>query len=279
MDTDPAGSTKAEGKMPHSDADARDLAAMGHDQALTRKFSLVSMLAMAFCVLGTWAVFAQNLEAALTTGGPVIILWGLVLVTLCNLCVAASLGELCSSMPTTLGQAYWVARLWDTPSGRLLSYVCASINTFGWWALTGSQNAFMTEMLLGMKVLFDEDWTGASKGWVLFLVYVGITVFFTAFNLVACRSDRTLPYFNNFIAVGFAGLFVAISMALFISVGTRQSLEFQPASVVFGAWINQTGWPDGVVWFVGLVQSAYGERTLPFRAERPYTNPSRSYRV
>lgn len=32
--------------------DAHDLAAMGHDQALTRKFDLWSMLALAFCVLG-----------------------------------------------------------------------------------------------------------------------------------------------------------------------------------------------------------------------------------
>jgi len=33
--------------------DATDLAAMGHTQALTRKFNIWSMLALAFCVLGT----------------------------------------------------------------------------------------------------------------------------------------------------------------------------------------------------------------------------------
>lgn len=32
--------------------DAADLAAMGHAQALTRKFNIWSMLALAFCVLG-----------------------------------------------------------------------------------------------------------------------------------------------------------------------------------------------------------------------------------
>lgn len=32
--------------------DATDLAAMGHAQALTRKFDMWSMLALAFCVLG-----------------------------------------------------------------------------------------------------------------------------------------------------------------------------------------------------------------------------------
>ena len=259
MDSDAAGSSKAEGRLPQSDADARGLASLGHEQVLTRKFSLWSMLAMAFCVLGTWAVFAQNLAAALTTGGPISIFWGLLLVMFCNLCIAVSLGELCSSMPTALGQAYWVYRLWDTPSGRLLSYICAWTNTFGWWALTASQNAFMTELLLGMKVLYDTEWAGASQGWTLFLVYVGITILFTVFNLVACRSDKTLPYFNNFVGVGFVTLFVVISMALLISVGTKPDLRFQSASFVFGGWINQTGWSDGVTWFIGLVQSAYGE--------------------
>lgn len=33
--------------------DATDLAAMGHVQSLTRKFNIWSMLALAFCVLGT----------------------------------------------------------------------------------------------------------------------------------------------------------------------------------------------------------------------------------
>ncbi|KAI8674397.1 hypothetical protein NCS57_00337000 [Fusarium keratoplasticum] len=255
--TDAEGSMRG-GRRLQNEVDAQDLAALGHEQALTRKFSLVSMLAMAFCVLGTWAVFAQNLGAALTTGGPVSIFWGLCLVTFCNLCVAASMGELCSSMPTALGQAYWVSRLWSGPSGRLLSYCCAAVNTLGWWTLTASQNSFMTSLLLGMKVIFDNDWDGATKGYVQFLLYVAITVFFTVFNLIACRSDKTLPYFNNFIGAGFVGLFIVISMAILIAVGTKPDLSFQSASFVFGTWINQTGWPDGVTWFTGLVQAAYG---------------------
>src|SRR5271155_4935127 len=185
--------------VDQSDQDARDLAAMGHHQAMSRKFGIWSMLALAFCVLGTWSTFAQDLASGLTNGGSVSILWGLCLVTLCNLCVAASLGELCSSMPTALGQAYWVYRLWETPKGRFASYLCAWITTFGWWTLTASQIAFMTNFMLGFKVMFDNNWSGASTGWIQFLVYVGITLLFTVVNLVACRKDKILPWFNNFV--------------------------------------------------------------------------------
>lgn len=39
--------------------DAQDLAALGHSQALTRKFDMWSMLALAFCVLGKFELFAR----------------------------------------------------------------------------------------------------------------------------------------------------------------------------------------------------------------------------
>lgn len=271
--------------------DACDLAALGHAQSLSRKFDIWSILALAFCVLGTWSTFAQvsmdgpfyhrpwsmpkiqscnchdehrskrpkkraqmltealsmqDLSSGLTNGGPISILWGLCLVTICNVCVAISLGELCSSMPTALGQAYWVLRLWDAPLGRFTSYLCAWINTFGWWTLTASQTAFMTSFLLNMKVMFDPEWAGANSGWVQFLVYLGVNGLFTVFNLIACRKDKVLPLFNDFVGIGFVGLFVVLSLALLISVGTKPGLDFQPGRFVFGTWINQTGWSDGV---------------------------------
>ncbi|KAL4965271.1 putative amino acid permease family protein [Aspergillus stella-maris] len=247
-----------EGDTDQSFEDERDLATMGHTQALSRKFNVFSMLALAFCVLGTYSTFAQGISTGLTNGGAITILWGLVLITVCNLCVAVSLGELASSMPTALGQAYWVFRLWETPLGRFLSYMTAWINTFGWWTLTASQVAFMTEFLLGMKTMFDPEWDGGGKGWLQFVVYVGVTFVLTLTNVVSCRSDRVLPWLNNFVGIWFTALFFILSLALLISVGTKSEMEFQPAKFAFGKWINETGWSDGVVWFTGLVQAAYG---------------------
>ncbi|KAH0293972.1 hypothetical protein KCU71_g14955, partial [Aureobasidium melanogenum] len=60
--------------------DARDMVALGHTEELTRKFSSWSMLALAFSILGTYGTFAQDLASGLNNGGPITILWGLVLV-------------------------------------------------------------------------------------------------------------------------------------------------------------------------------------------------------
>lgn len=238
--------------------DELDLATMGHEQALTRKFSMWSMLCMAFCALGTWSAFAQDLSSGLINGGAIDIVWGIALVIICNICVGLSLGEMCSSMPTTLGQAYWTYRLWSSPSGRFISYLCAWITTFGWWTITASQVAFMGEFLLKMKVIVDRNWWPASTGYVQFLMYVGVTLFFTAINIVACRRDWWLPWLNNFVGGCFILLFFVFSLTLLITVGVRSDLSFQPASFTFGKWINLTGWSDGLVFFLGLLQGAYG---------------------
>jgi amino acid transporter len=238
--------------------DADMLEEMGHAQELSRQFSPWSMFCLAFTVLGTWSTFSQNLSDGITNGGPVGILWGLVLVTFCNLCVAVSLGELTSAMPTAMGQAYWIYRLWTTPTGRFVSYMCAWINTFGWWTITASQAAFMSEFMLALKVLYDPDWPVANYGYVKFLIYLGVILFLTVINHVACKKDRILPGINSAVGVMFITLFLVFSLALLISVGVKSELHFQPAKWVFTSWINQSSWSGGVTWFIGLVQAAYG---------------------
>ena len=242
--------------MSQAERDARDLAEMGHDTSMRRNFNSWSMFFFSISVLATWTTFGLDLNSGLTSGGPVSILWGLVLVTVCNMCVALSLGEMCSSMPTALGQAYFVVRLW--PGGRFVSYMCAWISTFGWWTLFASQNAFMTNFILGIKVLFVEDWPGASTGWIEFLLYLAITAFSSLVLSLSGRRDKLLPMINSFVGISFIALFFIISLSLLISVGVRKDLHFQPASFVFAQWLNRTGWNDGVAWFLGLVQAAYG---------------------
>jgi amino acid transporter len=254
-----SNSEEASGSRAVQDGqDADMLEEMGHAQELSRQFSPWSMFCLAFTVLGTWSTFSQNLSDGITNGGPVGILWGLVLVTFCNLCVAVSLGELTSAMPTAMGQAYWIYRLWTTPTGRFVSYMCAWINTFGWWTITASQAAFMSEFMLALKVLYDPGWPVANYGWVKFLIYLGVILFLTVVNAVACRKDRILPGINSAVGVMFITLFLVFSLALLISVGVKTELSFQPAKWVFTSWINQSSWSGSVTWFIGLVQAAYG---------------------
>ena len=67
--------------MPHrrdNDADAAQLAALGHKGELNRNFSPLAMLGLAFAILNSWTALAASLSLALPSGGPVSVLWGLI---------------------------------------------------------------------------------------------------------------------------------------------------------------------------------------------------------
>jgi len=89
-----------------------------HDSELTRHFSPLSMLGMAFAILNSWTALAASLSLALPSGGPVAVLWGLVTAGIGNLCLAASLAEFLGVWPTAGGQ-YEVCR----------TCCCFSLNT------------------------------------------------------------------------------------------------------------------------------------------------------
>ncbi len=65
--------------MPHhpeNDADAAQLAALGHKSELNRNFSPLAMLGLAFAILNSWTALAASLSLALPSGGPTSVLWG-----------------------------------------------------------------------------------------------------------------------------------------------------------------------------------------------------------
>ncbi|CAN6597892.1 hypothetical protein TRVA0_001S05006 [Trichomonascus vanleenenianus] len=238
--------------------DALDLADMGHAQELTRKFSKWSMLALAFSIMGTWGLFAQDMAEGLINGGPITIIYGMLLTALCLFCVVLSMAEMCSAMPTALGEAYWIYKINDSGFGRFLSYICAWLSTFGWWAAVSSLCAFTTNFTYEMIASLRPGFFAVYTGWTQFLLYTAIATYFTMTNCVVCRNDKLLPWITNVFALWFAVLMLAFMIALLVSVGTKDDLSFQPAKFVFATWLNYTDWPSGVVWFSGLLQAAYG---------------------
>jgi amino acid permease len=87
----------------HLDDEAQ-LQALGHKGELQRKFSLISMLGLAFAILNSWTALSSSLGLALPSGGSTSVIWGLVTAGICNLALAASLAEFLSAYPTAGGQ-------------------------------------------------------------------------------------------------------------------------------------------------------------------------------
>lgn len=89
------------------------------------------------------------------------------------------------------------------------------------------------------------------RRWIQFLIYLGIT--FTSF-FVNAFMQKLLPQVNGTALVWSISGFLIIS----ITVLACAAPEYATGRYVFATWINQTGWPDGVAFLLGLLQGGLG---------------------
>jgi choline transport protein len=234
-----------------ADADAAAIATLeklGVKQELQRNFSRVSMLGLAFAILNSWTALAASLSLALPSGGPSAILWGLIVAGLCNLCLAASLAEFLSAWPTAGGQYHWVAIISWKRFSRAISYSTGWINTAAWVCLTATGGLLGSQLIGGIISLLNPSYE--PKSWHQFLIYIAYTL---AAFLLNAFANRLLPYFNKAAFLWSLSGFTIIC----ITVLACASPNYQPGSFVFGGFINDVSWPDGLAWMLGLLQGAF----------------------
>ncbi|KAE9373526.1 amino acid permease [Stipitochalara longipes BDJ] len=238
--------------MPHrpdNDADAAQLAALGHKGELNRNFSPIAMLGLAFAILNSWTALAASLSLALPSGGPTSVLWGLITAGVCNLCLAVSLAEFLSAYPTAGGQYHWVAVISWKRWVPLLSWITGWINTSGWIALVASGGLLGSQLIVGIISLMSSSYV--AQRWHQFLIYIG-------YNLVAFLINAfmtgALPIITRSAFIWSITGFAVIS----ITVLACASPKYSSAEFVFTDFINETGWPDGIAWLLGLLQAGLG---------------------
>jgi choline transport protein len=86
--------------------------------------------------------------------------------------------------------------------------------------------------------------------WQVWLFYVGWILVCFAINAF---MNKILPYVNKFAFAWSLGGFTIIC----ITVLACAAPDYAPADFVFTEFINETGWPDGVAWLLGLLQGAF----------------------
>ncbi|GLA83780.1 hypothetical protein AtubIFM56815_007986 [Aspergillus tubingensis] len=224
------------------------LAEMGHKPELQRNFSTLSMLGLAFAVLNSWTALSASLSLSLPSGGSTSVVWGLVTAGFCNLCIAVSLAEFLSAYPTAGGQYHWVAVSWPkwVP---FLSWVTGWINVAGWVALVATNALLSCQLIAGIvsSVYPDFVW----QRWQEFLIYVGYTLLAFVIN----------AFMNSILPIIYRGAFtwsIGGFVLICITVLACASPDYNSAYFVFCDFVNQTGWPDGVAWLLGLLQGGLG---------------------
>jgi amino acid transporter len=230
-------------------SDDEQLASMGHKAELKRNFSPLAMLGLAFAILNSWTALSASLNLALPSGGPTSVIWGLVTAGVCNMALAVSLAEFLSAYPTAGGQYHWVAVISWKSWVPILSWITGWINVAGWIALVASGGLLGSQLIVGIITFMNPSYV--PHPWHQFLIYI-------AYNVIAFLINgfmtSTLPLITKTAFIWSIVGFVVIS----ITVLACASPTYSSGDVVFREFINETGWPDGIAWLLGLLQAGLG---------------------
>ncbi|KAI1907529.1 hypothetical protein LOZ61_006076 [Ophidiomyces ophidiicola] len=225
------------------DEDAAKLAAMGYSQDMTRKFSILSLLAVGFSLTNSWFGISASLITGINSGGPVLTIYGIPWIAFISTCVGITLSELASAMPNAGGQYFWASELAPRKHANFASYLT------GWFAWTGSIFTSASVALslglvgVGMYQLAHPDFV--PKAWHAVLAYQVINTFAFLFNCVGKLLPKvaTVTLYTSLIS------FITILITVPAKAKTHQSPEF-----VFATFINSTGWKsNGIAYLVGLI--------------------------
>ena len=103
--------------------------------------------------------------------------------------------------------------------------------------------------MIGIISLENPNYT--AERWQQFLIYIGYTLFAFIMNAF---GNVALPYFNKGAFIWSIAGFAIIC----ITVLATSSPKFTSGSFVFREFLNETGWPDGIAWLLGLLQGGLG---------------------
>lgn len=144
---------------------------MGYQQDLRRNFSLWSVLGVAFSLTNSWFGVSASMVTGINSGGPVLLIYGIVLIALITSCAAISLSELVSMMPNAAGQSFWTAEL---ASPRYAKFAGYSTGCFAWVGsifTTSSVALAMATAIVGLYQLTHAAFE--VKAWHVIVVYQG----------------------------------------------------------------------------------------------------------
>ncbi|KAJ5109796.1 Amino acid/polyamine transporter I [Penicillium argentinense] len=222
-------------------------AALGHKQELVRNFGLWSVTSLGIVIANSWAATGGTIVTALMNGGPMALLYGLMLVGVFYTAISASLAELASSMPSAGGVYYWSTVL-NGKHGRAAGFFTGYLNACAWLLSASSMSSMLGNEAVAMYLLRHSD--VAWKPWQVFIVFQLVNWTCCA---IVCLGNRFIPLINRIaLILSMCGLFATV-VVLAAMPKTHAS-----SSQIWTQYYNMTGgWSDGVCFMTGLLNAAF----------------------
>ncbi|CEJ59199.1 Putative Amino acid transporters [Penicillium brasilianum] len=267
----PVTSVLADGDVPYvdheMDADERVIVALGYKQEFKREFSLWTTFCVSFAVLGLLPSFASTLYYGMGYAGTAGMVWGWIVAMVFIQCVAMSMAELCSAMPTSGGLYYAAAVLAPPGYGPLAAWLTGWSNWIGQITAAPSVDYALSAMILAAVSISNPDYVPTT--WQTFLLTTLIMIIHAA---ISSMPTKRVAQFNSWGST--FNIIALIATIIVIPAATKNEPKFTPSKEVWGTITNQTDFPSGVavlMTFVGVIWTMSGYDS-PFHLSEECSN-------
>ncbi|KAL8678986.1 MAG: hypothetical protein Q9186_004707 [Xanthomendoza sp. 1 TL-2023] len=247
-------SVLAPSDVPVSDreysADEEVLAALGYKAEFKREFSLWTSFCVSFAVLGLLPSFASTLYYGMGYAGTPGMTWGWLIAMIFIQCVAMSMAELCSAMPTSGGLYYAAAVLAPPGWGPLAAWITGWSN---WLVqITGAPSVDYGMAAMILAVASIQIPTFVPQNYQVFLLTIIIML------IQSCISSMPTKWIANLNSYGstfnIIALFIVIIMIPAATNRADQGLpKFNAAREVWGNFYEGTDFPNGMALLMSFV--------------------------
>ncbi|CAG8888272.1 unnamed protein product [Penicillium egyptiacum] len=243
----PSGDTEKSPKDHAAMDEVRLESALGHKQELSRNFGLWSLTSLGIVIANSWASTGGTIVAALQNGGPMAVLYGLILVSVFYTAISASLAELASSMPSAGGVYYWSSVL-SQNRGRTAGFFTGYLNACAWLLSASSMSSMLGNEAVAMYLLRYP--TVKWHSWQVFIVFQIVNWTCCA---IVCLGNRFIPLINRIsLTLSMCGLITTVVVL------TVMPKKHASNAQVWTEYHNNTGgWSDGVCFMTGLLNAAF----------------------
>ncbi|KAH8711833.1 amino acid/polyamine transporter I [Phaeosphaeriaceae sp. PMI808] len=231
-----------------SDADARELSAIGKKAVLRRNFSPIAILGLACSSIITWEGLFSVFIFGLRNGGPGGLIYGFLLCWAGWAAVVATMSELASMWPTAGGQYHWTYMLAPEGWRVFLSYITGWQSVIAWQALVASSSYLSATTMQGLVINSIPSYEPQRwHGTVMIFALIIVCVLFNTF------LSKWLPQVETYIFVLHLALFCVVLVV--ITVISPQKASHTDVWTLF---LNKGGYESkGISFFVGLITPVF----------------------
>ncbi|ESK89515.1 hypothetical protein Moror_16074 [Moniliophthora roreri MCA 2997] len=222
---------------------------LGYEQQMKRSRNVWHILFMTLAIMAVPFGLSTPIATSLVAGGPAVIFWGFILVSVLTLTTALSLAEIIAKYPTSAGAYYWCFQLASPRYRLLLSWINGWLTLVGDWTVSLSVCFGTAQLLVAGIGIFHPDWVATA--WQTYLIFMGITLVATAIGIF---FNRALPALD----VLFAIWLVLGTIVMLVCLSAKADVGRKPASFALGFFDpSGSGWTPGWSFFIGLLPVPY----------------------